>query len=223
MYVIKDHIERPDADLIRALFQLPTPNISDALGRDGGMDARIRPAFPGARLAGPAYTVLNYPKDNLMTHYALKNALPGDVIVVDNGCGTHGSGWGELMSMAAKVKGLGGIVIDGTVRDVDELRKIGVPIFAAGVTAEGTVKVTPGGINCPVTCGGVCVLPGDVVVGDENGVVVVTGPRAKEVLRNALAISEKEETIRQRILKGETLYDIFNLGQYLELETVKHV
>jgi len=223
MYVIKDTIDRPDTDLIRAFTQLSTPNISDALGRNGGMDSRIRPAFPGARLAGPAYTVRNYPKDNLMSHYALKNAQPGDVIVVDNGCGTHGSGWGELMSMAAKVKALGGIVIDGTVRDVDELEKIGIPIFAAGVTAEGTVKVTPGGINCPITCGGVCVLPGDVVAGDENGVVVVPGQRAKEVLETALAISEKEKALRKRILNGESLYDILNLGQYLELSTVKHV
>jgi 4-hydroxy-4-methyl-2-oxoglutarate aldolase len=153
MYVIKDYIDRPNADLIRAFSQLATPNISDALGRDGGMDTRIRPAFPGSRLAGSAYTVLNYPKDNLMTHYALKHAQPGDVILVDNGCGTHGSGWGELMSMAAKLKGLGGIVIDGTVRDVAELGKIGVPVFSAGFAAEGTVKVTPGGINCPITCG----------------------------------------------------------------------
>ena len=223
MYIIKDHIDRPNADLIRAFAQLSTPNISDALGRDGGVDTRIRPAFPGARLAGPAYTVLNYPKDNLMTHYALKHAQPGDVIMVDNGCGTHGSGWGELMSMAAKLKGLGGIVIDGTVRDVDELGKIGLPVFAAGVTAEGTVKVTPGSINCPITCGGVCVSPGDIVVGDENGVVVVPGQRAKEVLEASLAISDKEKAMRKRILDGESIYDILNLGQYLELATVKHV
>ena len=223
MYVIKDHIDRLNADLIRAFSQLSTPNISDALGRDGGMDTRIRPAFPGARLAGSAYTVLNYPKDNLMTHYALKHAQPGDVILVDNGCGTHGSGWGELMSTAAKLKGLGGIVIDGTVRDVNELGKIGFPVFAAGVTAEGTVKVTPGGINCPITCGGVCVSPGDVVVGDENGVVVVPGPRAKEVLETSMAISEREKAMRKRILNGESIYDILNLSQYLELATVKHV
>ena len=223
MYVIKDHIDRQNADLIRAFSQLPTPNISDALGRDGGMDARIRPAFPGARMAGSAFTVLNYPKDNLMTHYALKHAQPGDVILVDNGCGTHGSGWGELMSMAAKVRALGGIVIDGTVRDVDELGKVGFPVFAAGVTAEGTVKVTPGGINCPITCGGVCVSPGDVVIGDENGVVVVPRKRAKEVLKTSMAIFEKEKIMRKRILNGESIYDILNLGQYLELATVKHI
>jgi 4-hydroxy-4-methyl-2-oxoglutarate aldolase len=223
MYVIKREIDRPDAEQIQAISRIPTPNISDALGRDGGMHSRIRPVFSTARLGGPAYTVLNYPKDNLMTHYALKSANPGDVIVVDNGCGIHGSGWGELMSIAAKVRGLGGVVIDGTVRDVDELSKIGLPIFAAGITAEGTVKVSPGGINCPVSCGGISVSPGDVIVGDENGVVVVPRWRLKEVIQTALAISEKEKTMRQRILNGETIYDILNLGQYLELETVRHI
>jgi 4-hydroxy-4-methyl-2-oxoglutarate aldolase len=221
MYVIRKHFDRPDPELVQNLSKLPTPNISDALGRQGGMQSRIRPVFPEARLAGPAYTVLNYPKDNLMTHYALKHASPGDIIVVDNGCGTHGSGWGELMSLAASRKGLGGVVIDGTVRDVDELAEIGIPIFASGVTAEGTVKVTPGGINCPINCGGLAISPGDIIIGDNNGVVVVAYGRIAEVLETSSGIKQKEKIIREKVLNGESLYDIFGLEKILGLHPVK--
>jgi 4-hydroxy-4-methyl-2-oxoglutarate aldolase len=223
MYVIRNHFDRPDPVLVKKLSKLPTPNISDALGRQGGMESRIQPVFPGARMAGPAYTVLNYPKDNLMAHYALKHASPGDVIVVDNGCGTHGSGWGELMSLAAKNKGLGGVVIDGTVRDVDELAEIGIPIFASGVTAEGTVKVSPGGINCPINCGGIAVSPGDVVIGDNNGVVVVPHGRVEDVLKTSSDIKQKEKKIRERVLNGESLYDIFGLEKIINLHPVKFI
>ncbi len=103
--------------LFQRLSALSSTLISDALGRSGGMDHAIRPMYPEARCCGPAYTVRNYAKDNLMSHYALKHSRPGDVLVLDGSCGRHGSGWGELMSLAAKQKGLGGIVLDGTVRD----------------------------------------------------------------------------------------------------------
>jgi len=218
MDMIRNQFERPDPDTVRVLASLHTPIISDALGRQGGMTSHIRPIFAGARIAGPAYTVLNYPKDNLMSHYALKHASSGDVLVIENGHGIHGSGWGELMSIAAKVKGLGGVVIDGTVRDIDELAEIGFPIFADGIAAEGTVKGTQGGINIPIRCGGVLVAPGDVIIGDSDGVVVVPHRRIVEVLKAAQDIKEKEKMIRERLLNGESLFDILGLGKVMEAE-----
>ncbi len=204
--------DRAAEGLFQELSALSSTIISDALGRSGGMDHAIRPMYPGARCCGPAYTVKNAAKDNLMSHYALKHSRPGDVLVLDCSCGRHGSGWGELMSLAAKHKGLGGIVIGGTVRDIHQLPGIGFPVFARGVQAEGTVKNTPGEVECPVSCGGVTVLPGDVVLGDENGVVVVPRDRAEAVLEAARHLQAKEEGLRRRILEGETLYDILGLN-----------
>ena len=203
--------DRTAGGLFQKLSALSSTIISDALGRSGGMNHAIRPMYPGARCCGPAYTVKNAAKDNLMSHYALKHSRPGDVLVLDSSCGRHGSGWGELMSLAAGQKGLGGIVIDGTVRDIDQLPGIGFPVFARGVQAEGTVKSTPGEVEGPICCGGVSVLPGDVVIGDENGVVVVPRDRAEAVLEAALNLQAKEEDIRRRIIAGETLSDILGL------------
>lgn len=204
--------DRDAGGLFQKLSALSSTIISDALGRSGGMVHAIRPMYPGARCCGPAYTVKNAAKDNLMSHYALKHSRPGDVLVLDGSCGRHGSGWGELMSLAAKLKGLGGIVLDGTIRDIDQLPEIGFPVFARGVQAEGTVKSTPGEVERPVCCGGLTVLPGDVLIGDENGVVVVPRDRAETVLEAALSLQAKEEGIRSRLLEGETLYDILGLG-----------
>ena len=203
---------RPLDEIVKTLSVLPTANISDAMNRAGGMSCEIRPMYRGAKLCGPAYTVQNYSKDNLMSHYALKNSQSGDVLVLDNRCGKHGSGWGELMSLAAKMRGLAGIVIDGSVRDIYELEEIKFPVFARGAQAEGTVKNTLGKVNCPITCGDVAVMPGDIIVGDENGVVVVPLKQAEAILESALAIQVKEESIRARVLAGEALYDILGIG-----------
>jgi 4-hydroxy-4-methyl-2-oxoglutarate aldolase len=220
MFIIRNEFPRPNQGVIEALGKIPTPNLSDAMGRSGAMHSDIKGVFPEARLAGPAYTVRNYAKDNLMSHYALKHASPGDILVVDNGGFKESAGWGELMSRSAKVRGLGGIVIDGGTRDVPELRELKFPVFARCVIPEGTVKVTPGSINCPVNCGGLTVCPGDVVVGDDDGVVVIPREQAELILEKARAIIEKEKSIRERILAGETIYDILNLDKFLDVDGV---
>lgn len=202
---------RVSDEILDKLSKIASPNISDAMGRAGGMSYEIRPMYRGAKLCGPAYTVQNYSKDNLMSHYALKHSQSGDVLVIDSRCG-HGSGWGELMSLAAQKKGLGGIIVDGSVRDIYELEEIGFPIFAKGVQAEGTVKSTPGKVNCPVSCGGLTVMHRDIIVGDENGVVVIPLGQVTSVLEAAQAIQDKEESIRPRIMEGEALYDILNIN-----------
>ncbi|MCF8105673.1 MAG: 4-carboxy-4-hydroxy-2-oxoadipate aldolase/oxaloacetate decarboxylase [Desulfohalobiaceae bacterium] len=215
MYLIKDDFERPEAGILEVLSTLSTPNVSDALGRFGGMDSNIRSLFKGVKVTGPAYTVMNYSKDNLMAHYALKYANPGDVLVVTQQGSKRGSGWGELMSLAAKVKGLAGLVIDGPVRDVSELEEIGFPIFSNGVMAEGTVKKNPGAVNYPVCCGGQAVSPGDVILGDDDGVVVIPFSKLEKTVQKAKSIEENEVLMKKRILSGESIYDILGLGKYL--------
>ena len=200
------------ASCLQGFSRIATPNISDAMERSGGMHPEIGPMFSGAKVCGPAFTVKNYAKDNLMSHYALRDCRPGDVIVVGETCGGAGSGWGELMSLAARAKGVAGVVIDGTVRDVIDLGKIKFPVFARGAQPQGTVKNTPGQINCPVVCGGVVVAPGDLIVGDEDGVVVVPADIAARVLESARAIQQKEEMVRDRLAKGEILFDILQIG-----------
>lgn len=220
MFLIQRDFTRPNPEVIKALGELPTPILSDAMGRAGAMDSQIRGVFTGARLAGPAYTVKNYAKDNLMSHYALKYAAPGDILVVDNGGFFKAAGWGELMSLTAKMKHLGGIVVDGGVRDRQSLAELGFPVFARNVIPEGTVKTTPGSINVPVNCGGITVCPGDVIVGEEDGVVVIPGGRAELVLEKARAIVEKEKVLRERILAGEVPFDILKLRKYMNIEGI---
>lgn len=211
---IIDTFARPAPGIIASLGRIPTATLSDAMDRTGAVCSSIKGAFQGARLAGPAYTVRNFQKDNLMSHYALKHALPGDILVVDNGGYYEASGWGELMSMSAKARGLGGIVVDGGVRDRERIEEMQFPVFARCITPEGTVKLNPGEINYPVNCGGVTVRPGDIVVGDDDGVVVIRYESAEEVLEKSGAILEKESEIRRRLGDGETIFDILNLGTF---------
>ena len=155
-----------------------------------------------------------------MSHYALKHAQPRDILVLDNGGYYEASGWGELTSVSAKAGGLGGIVVDGGVRDLEKIVKIRFPVFSRCITPEGTAKLNFGEINCPVNCGGVTVRPGDIVVGDDDGVVVIPYEAAKDVLETAKAILEKEAEIRRRLEDGETIFDMLNLGTFFTEERV---
>ena len=216
MYVIKDQIERPDIEIVNKLGEIATSTLSDAMGRYGAMSHEIKPAISGFHMAGPAYTIRSYVKDNLMVHYGLKMAKPGDILVVEAGGFPDGAFWGELMSLMAKRKGIGGIVLDTGVRDRKKLGEIGFPVFSRSVIPVGTLKDSPGSINIPVQCGGVVVNPGDIIVGDDDGVVVIPKEEAKKVLENALGIMKKEEEIRKRVALGEVLFDILSLGKFFE-------
>ncbi len=215
---IVNTFKRPEQGIIASLGKIPTATLSDAMNRSGAMCSSIKGAFQGARLAGPAYTVRNFQKDNLMSHYALKHARPGDILVVDNGGYYEASGWGELMSTSAKARGLGGIVVDGGVRDREKIEELQFPVFSRCITPEGTVKMNLGEINYPVNCGGVAVRPGDIVVGDDDGVVVIRDESAKDVLETAKAILEKEAEISRRLGDGETIFDMLNLGTFFTEE-----
>jgi len=216
MYVINKNIPRPHPDLVRKIRSFDTPVLSDAMGRYGAMSHEVKPVSRDFRMAGPAYTVRSYVKDNLMVHYALDNAMPGDILVVDSGGYTDGALWGELASIMARKRGLGGIVLDGGARDTGKIMEIGFPVFSRSVTPAGTLKDSPGSINVPVQCGGLAVKPGDIVVGDADGVVVIPLDDAGTVLEKAGRIIKKEKEVMERMARGETLFEILGLGRFFD-------
>jgi 4-hydroxy-4-methyl-2-oxoglutarate aldolase len=210
-----DTFSRPDPELVAALGAIPSANLGDAMGRQGVMHSRISPICKGVGVVGPAYTVSNYAKDNLMSHYAIKQAKAGDVLVISTGGHMESAGWGELMTQSAMVKGLAGVIIDGGVRDLDDLVKLKFPVYAACITPQGTVKATPGSVNQPIVCGDITVSPGDIIVGDSDGVAVVPVNEASHILAQAQQVIEKEAGLREKVLKGETIYDMFELHKLL--------
>lgn len=197
---VNEAIVRPDPALIDAFRGLPVANIGDSINRSFCMHPAIRPYNDNA-LAGPAFTVKVRPGDNLLLHKALDLAAPGDIIVVDGQGDMANALIGELMVLWAIKRRLGGIVIDGAIRDVSRIRTVSIPVYAAGVTPAGPYKEGPGEINFPVVCGGVVVHPGDIIVGDADGVVVINPRDANSVLEKASAKSRDEQ---------QTLADIEN-------------
>lgn len=173
MSLIRRDFERVAAEIVKAAVKIPPCIFADVAGRRGTMDGRIRALAPSMKVCGPAFTVEVRPGDNLMLHAAYCLAKPGDVVVVDGKADTTCAITGALMTNQAKAAGLGGLVVDAAVRDVEELRELGFPVFSAGSNPNGPTKLVPGRLNHPISCGGVAVHPGDLVVGDADGVTVV--------------------------------------------------
>lgn len=216
MYQVIRDFPRPESNIVESLSMFSTPLLSDAMGRYNCMDSGIKPACPGMKLCGPALTVNTYMADNLLIHLAIKLARPGDILVVSTG-GCEAGYWGELMALSAKVHGIGGLVIDGGVRDSEQLCEMGFPVFSRWITPRGTFKLDPGSVNVDISCGGVAVSPGDIIIGDADGVVVVPAVKAAEVLERAGQAETKEAEIRKRILDREYIFDILNLDKYVKV------
>ena len=212
--IVRDFV-RPDPRLVKGFEGIPTGVISDAMGRAGSMAAEIKPVWPRARIVGPALTVRTFPADNLMIHKAVTLAKPGDVLVVNAGGYRDAAVFGDLLGYSCKVHGIAGVVIDGASRDAEGMAAIGFPVFARAVLPMGSFKDSPGSINVPVSCGGVAVRPGDIIVGDGDGVVVVPTEEAADVLAKAQAVMAKEQQTRERLTKGEYLYDMLKLEDVL--------
>jgi len=193
--------ERPAERLVAELGAMVTPHLSDSLERLYAA-AGMRPMHGGGTLAGPAFTVRTAPGDNLLVHKALELAEPGDVIVVDAGGVLEQAIIGDLMCTHAKRRGIAGIVIWGAIRDSVDIAADRFPVFAAGVIHRGPYKNGPGEINVPVCIGGMPVMPGDIVVGDADGLVAVPQTLAETVLQSARAILEKESIAKRRLSEG---------------------
>ena len=200
---IKKNIERPSKELISKFNGRAVANIGDALGRFQIMDDSIKTLNKkDIHMVGPAYTVRVRPGDNLMLHKAIDLANEGDIIVVDAQKSKNGL-WGEILSTLCMAKGIGGLVIEGGVRDAHDIYELGFPVFAYSNIAAGGDKDGPGEINFPISCGGVSVKPGDIIVGDYDGVVVVQKEEAEFAAEKVAEIEEKEKKILEKINNGE--------------------
>ncbi len=217
------HIKRPDAQLMRLLGELGVATVHEAQGRTGLMRPYMRPLYPTARLAGPAITVLCHPGDNLMIHAALGVCTPGDVLVVTTLSESTDGMFGELLATSCVAHGVAGLVIDAGVRDCTDLTAMGFPVWSKAISAQGTVKATAGSVNVEVVCAGAAVCPGDAVVADQDGVVVVPRKHVPEVAELAKQRQAKEAAARERLRAGELGLDMYDLRTKLAQLGVEYI
>jgi RraA family protein len=190
---ILQRTRKVDTKVVEAFRAIPVANVSDSMHRMSAGGARLRPMHKGGRMAGPAFTVKTRPGDNIMVHKALDLAEPGDVLVVDAGGDLTNAIIGEIMSGYARQRGLAGMVINGAIRDADELRASAFPVYAAGVTHRGPYKDGPGEINVPVAIDGMVIEPGDLVLGDGDGLLCVPYDATAAVYQAASEKRKAEE------------------------------
>jgi 4-hydroxy-4-methyl-2-oxoglutarate aldolase len=198
-------------DLYQALLALGSATVYEAQGAKGALDSGMKPIDPASRLAGPALTVDTRPADNLMLHYALLKARPGDVLVVDAKGFLEAGPWGDVLTAAALKAGVAGLVIHGAVRDAGAIVEMGFPVFCRGLSIKGTGKVHAGKVNVPVCIGDVVIRAGDIVVGDRDGLVIVSPDEAESVLESARAREAKEDEFRKAIERGSSTAELLGL------------
>ena len=199
---IRTNIDRLDKNIVKKFLQFATADISDMLNRLYTMSSGIHNLSNNEMIAGPACTVKVFPGDNLMVHKALDIAKPGDIVVVDAGNSIMNGIVGDLISTKAKHRGISAFVIDGLIRDLDDVQASGLPVFARGVCPIGPLHRGPGEINYPISCGGIVVNPGDIVVGDGDGIVVVRKEFAEEVLSRLHTHSESVADYEKNVKAG---------------------
>lgn len=215
MYMINKSNRKASQELINEFSKFGVALIADSMGRYGAMKPYIKPIAYGRKMKGRAVTVQTYRSDNLMLHVALEMAQKGDVLVVDAGEITNAGLWGDLMTQMACIKGLNGVVTDGAVRDIEELIKSGLPIYSKSISPLGGFKSAGGSVNIRISCGGVVVLPGDIIIGDDDGVVVIPLGKAEEVLELCKSNKKKENAISKKMKQGITLFEQLGLPEQL--------
>jgi 4-hydroxy-4-methyl-2-oxoglutarate aldolase len=213
--IVIRNIRRTDTALVKRLGALGVATVHEAYGRFGLMKPNLRPVWAGGEAAGTAVTVLVHPGDNWMIHVAVEQCKPGDILVVGCSADNTDGMFGDLLATSLMARGVTGLVIDAGVRDAKSLREIGFPVWSKAISAKGTVKATLGAVNVPVVCAGVNVMPGDAVVADDDGVVVVGRKDAVEVVTKGEKRHADEDNKRKQLAAGMLGLDMYNMREPL--------